>query len=141
MAMLLLAILGLMKHGAKRAHEPAAVRSCNRAVMQHRYATPSSLRQEYVSCMCVLLALAVPLRFLITQPGVWQCWLRLMDIFGGEVPARTRFMREAIRSPRYGVEFGSSLLITLISLAFSIISPLIPLFGFAFYGGMWIFWR
>lgn len=67
--------------------------------------------------------------------------LRLLDLFGGPVPARTVFMREAIRSPRYGIEFGSGLLILLISLAFSIISPLIPLFGFAFFAGMWLFWR
>eukprot|EP00878_Enallax_costatus_P009758 GHUV01010191.1.p1 GENE.GHUV01010191.1~~GHUV01010191.1.p1 ORF type:complete len:1012 (+),score=268.71 GHUV01010191.1:434-3469(+) len=85
--------------------------------------------------------MSVPLRFLITQPGVWQCWLRLFDIFGGSVPPRVEFMRYAIRSPRYGVEFGSSLLIMLIALAFSIIAPLIPLFGLAFFAGMWVFWR
>lgn len=50
-------------------------------------------------------------------------------------------MRYAIRSPRYGVEFGSSLLIMLIALTFSVIAPLIPLFGLAFFAGMWVFWR
>jgi hypothetical protein len=50
-------------------------------------------------------------------------------------------MRYAIRSPRYGVEYGSTLLILLISLAFALISPLIVLFGAAFCGGMWVYWR
>jgi hypothetical protein len=50
-------------------------------------------------------------------------------------------MRYAIRSPRYGVEYGSTLLIMLISIAFALISPLITLFGAAFCGGMWIYWR
>lgn len=50
-------------------------------------------------------------------------------------------MRYAIRSPRYGVEYGSTLLILLISLAFALISPLITLFGAAFCGGMWMYWR
>eukprot|EP00882_Tetradesmus_deserticola_P006668 GHRQ01007021.1.p1 GENE.GHRQ01007021.1~~GHRQ01007021.1.p1 ORF type:complete len:398 (+),score=195.57 GHRQ01007021.1:139-1194(+) len=85
--------------------------------------------------------LSVPLRFLIAQPGVWQSWLRLMDVFGGPVPSRVAFMRDAIRSPRFGVEYGSSLLILLICLAFSIISPLIVLFGCAFFGATWVYWR
>jgi hypothetical protein len=50
-------------------------------------------------------------------------------------------MRLAIRSPRYGVEYGSLLLIILISLAFALISPIIVLFGSAFCAGMWVFWR
>jgi hypothetical protein len=50
-------------------------------------------------------------------------------------------MRDAIRSPRFGVEYGSSLLILLICLAFSIISPLIVLFGCAFFAGTWVYWR
>lgn len=68
---------------------------------------------------------------------------RLCDIFSKDssVPPRTRFMRYAIRSPRYGVEYGSTLLILLISLAFALISPLITLFGAAFCGGMWMYWR
>lgn len=68
---------------------------------------------------------------------------RLCDFFSKDesVPPRTRFMRYAIRSPRYGVEYGSTLLILLISLAFALISPLITLFGAAFCGGMWIYWR
>lgn len=85
--------------------------------------------------------MSVPLRFLITQPGVWQCWLRLLDLFGGPVPPRVSFMRDAIRSPRFGVEYGSSLLVALICLAFSIISPLIVLFGCAFFAATWVFWR
>jgi hypothetical protein len=40
-----------------------------------------------------------------------------------------------------GVECGSSLLILLICLAFSIISPLIVLFGCAFFAGTWVYWR
>lgn len=142
--------------------------------------------------------MTVPLRFLITQPGVWQSWLRcapgrprrqkqggggaalcigaaapartahadacpprpaalrlcwccchccsprLLDMFPpcrGPVPPRTHFMRHAIRSPRYGVEFGSALLIMLICIAFSIICPLMLIFGATFYAGMWLFWR
>ncbi|KAF8056000.1 ERD4 [Scenedesmus sp. PABB004] len=88
--------------------------------------------------------MTVPLRFLITQPGVWQCWLRLMDMFPpcrGPVPPRTTYMRHAIRSPRYGVEFGSSLLVMLICLSFSIIAPLIVVLGVGFFAGMWAFWR
>jgi hypothetical protein len=50
-------------------------------------------------------------------------------------------MRHAIRSPRYGVEFGNMLLIMLISMGFSIISPLMLIFAAAFFAGMWIFWR
>jgi Calcium-dependent channel, 7TM region, putative phosphate len=65
----------------------------------------------------------------------------LLDMFSGPVPPRVAFMRYAIRSPRYGVEFGSSLLIILIALAFAIISPIIVLFGAAFFGAMWLFWR
>jgi hypothetical protein len=70
-------------------------------------------------------------------------WLtrRLLDLFGGPVPSRVAFMRDAIRSPRFGVEYGSSLLILLICLAFSIISPLIVLFGCAFFAGTWVYWR
>ncbi|KAF6257975.1 hypothetical protein COO60DRAFT_1701539 [Scenedesmus sp. NREL 46B-D3] len=85
--------------------------------------------------------MSVPLRFLIAQPGVWQYWLRLLDLFGGPVPPRVSFMRDAIRSPRFGVEYGSSLLILLICLAFSIISPLIVLFGCAFFAATWVYWR
>jgi len=68
---------------------------------------------------------------------------RLCDMFSkeGDVPPRTRFMRYAIRSPRYGVEYGSTLLILLISLVFALISPLIVLFGAMFCGGMWVYWR
>lgn len=66
---------------------------------------------------------------------------RLFDIFSKDPPPRTQFMRHAIRSPRYGVEYGSTLLILLISLAFALISPIIVIFGAMFCGGMWIYWR
>ena len=43
---------------------------------------------------------------------------------------RTMFMRNALRSPRYGVEYGgNTCLVLLISFAFAVICPLIPLFG------------
>jgi hypothetical protein len=40
-----------------------------------------------------------------------------------------------------GVEYGSTLLILLISLTFALISPLIVIFGAVFCGGMWVYWR
>lgn len=40
-----------------------------------------------------------------------------------------------------GVEYGSMLLILLISLTFALISPLITIFGAVFCGGMWVYWR
>jgi hypothetical protein len=46
------------------------------------------------------------------------------------VAERTLFMRNAIRSPRYGVEYGANTcLILLICFAFAVICPLLPLFG------------
>jgi hypothetical protein len=45
-------------------------------------------------------------------------------------PERTLHMRRALRSPRYGVELGgTTCLVILTCFAFSVICPLIPLFG------------
>lgn len=55
---------------------------------------------------------------------------------------RTLFMRRAIRSPRYGVEYGANIcLIILVCFAFATICPLVPLFGAFFFTGQWLFWR
>jgi hypothetical protein len=60
----------------------------------------------------------------------------------GDATERTRFMRNAIRSPRYGIEFGGNIcLVLLVSLAFAVICPLVPLIGFGFFCASWVFWR
>ena len=111
------------------------------------YALPSSAK-FFLTYMVLRTFMTVPLRFLLPQPGVWQAWVRmgLHPIFKGLKDAnatpRARFMRAAIRSPRYGIEFGGNLcLVLLVSFAYAAICPLVPLFGLAFFCGNWLFWR
>lgn len=62
-------------------------------------------------------------------------------MFNKDVSDRTRFMMYALRSPRYGVEYGNIMLIYLICFAFSVICPVVLPFGTVFFAGMWLFWR
>ncbi len=80
--------------------------------------------------------LTVPLRFLITQPGVWQSWLRLFDAFSKNPSERTWYMRHTIVSPRYGVEYGNITLILLITLSLSVVCPIVLPFACLFFAGM-----
>jgi hypothetical protein len=156
-----------------------ACHACHAAAATPRLPTPP-LRlppQFFLTVMILRTLMSVPLRFLISQPGVWQAWIRCggragvraavaggYDCVLGAAPAlavalpfgcaatpralptsashsmalmpflkgmrdanateRTRFMRNALRSPRYGVEFGGNLcLVMLISFAFAVRAP------------------
>lgn len=55
---------------------------------------------------------------------------------GDSVPERTRYMRYAIRSPRYGVELGGNASVyILVSFAFAVVCPLVTLLGAALCAG------
>ncbi|KIY96999.1 ERD4-related membrane protein [Monoraphidium neglectum] len=111
------------------------------------YALPATAK-FFFSYLILRTLMTIPLRFLITQPGVWQAWIRIglmpfsKSMRDDHVAERTLFMRNAIRSPRYGVEYGANTcLILLICFAFAVICPLLPLFGVFFFLGQWLFWR
>lgn len=102
-------------------------------------AIPASAK-FFVLYMINRALMTLPLRFLITQPGVWQAWLRLCDVFA--TPSeRQLFLNYSIRSPRYGPEYGNMLLIALIGWAFALVCPVVLPFCTVWFIGMWLFWR
>ncbi|KAI8469089.1 MAG: hypothetical protein J3K34DRAFT_514584 [Monoraphidium minutum] len=111
------------------------------------YFLPASSK-FFFSYMILRTFMSIPLRFLIPQAGVWQAWIRIAlrrwfkTLRDDGVPERTAFMRRAIHSPQYGIEYGGNIcLVVLICFAFAVICPLIPLFGVAFMAGEWLYWR
>jgi hypothetical protein len=102
-------------------------------------AIPASAK-FFVLYMINRTLMTLPLRFLITQPGVWQAWLRLFDVFA-RPSERQLFLNYAIRSPRYGPEYGNMLLIALIGWAFALVCPVVLPFCTVWFIGMWLFWR
>ncbi|GBF99191.1 hypothetical protein Rsub_11636 [Raphidocelis subcapitata] len=111
------------------------------------YSLPASAK-FFLSYLILRLFMSIPMRFLIIQPGVLHAWIRFPLSFfmkgmkDENATERARFMRTAIRSPRYGIEFGGNIcLVALVSLAFAVICPLVPLVGFGFFCASWVFWR
>jgi hypothetical protein len=102
-------------------------------------AIPASAK-FFVLYMINRALMTLPLRFLITQPGVWQAWLRLFDVFA-RPSERQLFLNYAIRSPRYGPEYGNMLLIALVGWAFALVCPVVLPFCTVWFIGMWLFWR
>jgi hypothetical protein len=78
------------------------------------YALPASAK-FFLTYLILRTFMTVPLRFLIAQPGVWQAWIRFgislvnKNIKDDKATSRALYMRTAIRSPRYGVEFGGNM--------------------------------
>jgi hypothetical protein len=87
------------------------------------------------------LSAAPPRRLVIPHAGLWQYWLRCCGRLGCAVSSRQRADLFAPRSPRYGFEFGTLMLIYLISLAFSVVSPLILPISLLYFAVAYVFWR
>ncbi|KAI8465074.1 MAG: hypothetical protein J3K34DRAFT_525694 [Monoraphidium minutum] len=111
------------------------------------FALPATAK-FFFTYMILRTFMSMPLRFLIPNPAVWQAWIRMAIVpfvkscRDNAAAERTLFMRSALRSPRYGVEYGANTcLILLICYAFAVICPLIPLFAIGFFTAQWLFWR
>eukprot|EP00210_Caulerpa_lentillifera_P008317 g7936.t1 len=83
----------------------------------------------------------LPYRLLIPHMGIWYYVFTLGGSFGFGNTARDRAILWAPRSVRYGREYGSLLLMFLISIAYSIVSPVILPITFAFFCLAWLIWR
>jgi len=83
----------------------------------------------------------LPYRLLVPHTGIWYYVCILGGKLGLANTPRDRALLWASRSVRYGREYGSLLLIFLISIAYSVVSPIILPITLAFFLLAWLIWR
>lgn len=83
----------------------------------------------------------LPYRLLLPHPGIWYYVVILGGRIGFANTPRDRALLWGPRSVRYGREYGSLLLMFLISIAYSVVSPIILPITLAYFMLAWLVWR
>jgi hypothetical protein len=108
------------------------------------YALPDSSNffMQFIAMRAFFL---VWLRLCIPHGGVWQNWARKVLCPRSCVAQCNTERDESVvygsRTPRYGFEMGHVLLMYLIALSFSVVSPLLVPFAVAWFAFAWVAWR
>eukprot|EP00210_Caulerpa_lentillifera_P005734 g5482.t1 len=95
----------------------------------------------FVNYMTLRAFFLLPYSLLVPHPGIWYYLCILGGLLGFANTPRDRALLWAPRSVRYGREYGNLLFIFLISIAYSVIAPIILPITLVYFMLAWLIWR